>query len=120
MRGKENYNFEAFFVAEALLEMRGHSVGNPARMDIVDKKAWWSPTEKRINLSQDFTLQDALKRDIGWMANFAEAIVLLPGWEDSEGANIEFGFARIIGLQLFEYDPETKDVKPLPEPINAS
>lgn len=119
MRGKENYNFEAFFVAEALLEMRGHQVANPARMDLADKKAWWSPTEKRINLAQDFTLQDALKRDIGWMVNFAEAIVLLPGWEDSEGAAIELDFARTVGLEVCIYRGPGL-IAPLDESVNAS
>ncbi len=104
MRGHDNYNFEAFFVAEALLEMRGHKVINPARLDIEDGKAAWSPTEGRINAAPDFTIQDALRRDILAMAESCEAIVLLPGWEKSKGAKAELEFARVIGLKEFEYD----------------
>lgn len=119
MRGKKNYNFKAFFVAEALLGMRGHQVTNPARLDLEEEKASWSPVEKRINLATNFTMEDALRRDIVAMAK-NDAIALLAGWEDSEGANKELHFARTIGLQVFTYNSETEDIEPLPEPINAS
>jgi hypothetical protein len=103
MRGHKNYNFEAFFLAEALLEMKGHDVVNPARLDIDEGQAWWSPTDDRIVMAQEWKLEDAMRRDIIAMARDREAIVLLPGWEGSQGANHELTFARTIGLREFAY-----------------
>lgn len=120
MRGQENQNFRVFFVAEALLEMKGHQVVNPARLDIEQGTAEWSAHDGRLNVLRSFTIQDALRRDIVEMALHCEAIALLAGWEDSEGANKELHFARTIGLQVFTYNSETEDIESLPEPINAS
>lgn len=105
MRGYGNYNFQSFFFAEAMLRMRGHEVENPARMDIEEGKAAWIESENRIAVSKDFTIEDALRRDILAMAQGCEGIVLLPGWEKSEGANKELDFARTIGLLEYLYFP---------------
>ncbi len=119
MRGKENYNFEAFFVAEALLGMRGHEVVNPARLDLEDNKASWSPTENRINASPDFTIKDALRRDLVAMAK-CEAIAMLSGWHESEGANKELLFASVIGLKQLFYKGDGELEMLITEPVNAS
>ena len=113
MRKKRDQNFRAFFLAAAMLEMKGHTVVNPARLDIEQGTAQWSPQEKRLNVLKTFTIEDAMRRDCLEMARNCEAIALLPGWENSEGANHELGFARMCGFSVFEYDPETEDIEPL-------
>lgn len=33
----------------------------------------------------------------------AEALMLLPGWQNSPGCNRELGYAEALGLMIFEY-----------------
>lgn len=112
MRNIDDYNFPAFYTAEGLLAMKGHNVINPARMDIEEGKANWSPADGRIVLSPEFTMHNALRRDFQAMCDDRDAIVLLPGWEKSEGANEELKLARLIGLAEYEYIGNG-EVKPL-------
>jgi len=90
---ERNYNFPEFYKAQGLLEMAGHVVHNPARMDLETGKAKHSPYEGRIVTSPEFTMFDALRRDYQVIAD-CDAIVLLPGWEQSTGANKELRTAR--------------------------
>ena len=115
MRGKPDQNFRAFFMAAAMLEMKGHTVVNPARLDIEQGTAQWSPQEKRLNVLSSFTIEDAMRRDCLEMARNCYVIALLPGWENSEGANNELDFARMCGFSVVKYDPETEDIEPLDE-----
>jgi hypothetical protein len=114
MRGIPNQNFAAFFTAEALLTMKGHRVVNPARLDLETGVAFWSPSENRISMSPDFTFEDAMRRDAAAMAGQCEAIVLLPGWEKSQGANTELGFARTFGFRVYLYK-EGGEIEPYTE-----
>lgn len=103
MRGYRDYNFPAFYIAEGMLAMRGHNVKNPARMDIEEGKAHWSLADGHIVLSPEFSINDALRRDFMAMCKDRETIVLLAGWEQSDGANEELRLARLIGLAEYLY-----------------
>ena len=103
MRGRNDYNFKTFYVAEALLEMKGHKVLSPARLDIDEGQAHWNKAEGRIIVDSEFTMKKALRRDFLVMCQGCEGIVLLPGWPDSEGAKAELELARLIGMEEFEY-----------------
>lgn len=93
----QDYNFPLFFTVAALLRMQGHRVVNPAELDIREGKAEWSPAEGRINLSKHFTMRDAMRRDVleALLAR-CDTIVLLPEWQDSEGAKQELQIMRDI------------------------
>lgn len=88
----QNYNFAAFYKAQGILEMAGHIVENPARMDIEEGRAKYVAAEGRIVLAPEFTMADAMRRDVKRIAD-VDAIVLLPGWESSTGANKELRVA---------------------------
>lgn len=111
-----DYNFPAFMTAAALLRMRGHYVVNPAELDLEDGKATWSPAEGRINLSRDFTEEDALRRDAQRALEAqCNAIVLLPEWEDSVGANKELTMMRDVfrwAAYIYEGDGEIRQLEP--------
>ena len=114
MTGHDDYNFRAFFLAEAMLTMKGYRVVNPARLDIDEGVTQWNPHEKRINASPGFTRHDAMRRDILAIAQSCGSIAVLPGWEGSAGAQQEVQIAReIFGFPIFEYDPEAEDIRPL-------
>jgi hypothetical protein len=88
MRGIPESNYPAFFAAEELFRSAGWEVVNPARMDGDDKDTK-HPAE--------FYRRRALPTLIG-----CDAIALLPGWQDSPGANDELLVARMCGLDVLD------------------
>lgn len=104
MRGYKDFNFPLFYTTEALLELWGWAVSNPARLDIEDGKAAYNVAEKRIVPDTSFTIADALRRDFTVILS-CDAVALLPGWEKSEGACRELGLAIDIGLPVYFVNP---------------
>ena len=93
MSGHENYNFPAFFEAAARLKADNHEVFNPAEEDL---KQWgdFETVKKNANY------RVCLRKDLNWILDKAEAIALLPGWEQSKGASIEKALAEALGLKV--------------------
>ena len=42
-----------------------------------------------------------LSRDIDYIQEMADAVVVLPGWEDSAGAKLEVAVAQALGIPCF-------------------
>lgn len=105
MRGREHYNFPAFFAAEAALEMRGYRPVNPARLDYQEGDARWDDVKGTVVLNESFSFNAAMRRDIRAITE-CDGIALLPGWAGSEGARKEVDVARAIGLDLYRYTGE--------------
>jgi Domain of unknown function (DUF4406) len=98
MTGIPYFNFPAFHAAAAHLRSAGHQVFNPAERD----------TERHgVDISQDnhvgcpalaetthgFSLREALADDTAFICKEADAIAMLPGWENSKGARAEHALA---------------------------
>lgn len=99
MRGIPDFNFPAFFKAAELLRDQGHVVFNPAERDTLVHGPLESPTGDHKDIARTgFTLREALAADLGWICREADAIALLPGWENSRGARAEKAVAE--GLDL--------------------
>ena len=97
----QNFNFPEFYKAQALLEMAGHTVLNPARADIEERRMTYVPHEGRLVPAPTFTLPLVMRRDFVMIAD-CEAIVLLPGWEESTGARKELRVAtEDFGMPAF-------------------
>lgn len=109
IRGVPQLNFPAFYKAEALLELWGYTVINPARMDIEQGKAHWNHTLNDVILDNSFTMENALSRDFKEILHNADAIVVLDNWGPSSGANKEAAFTVSIGKDVFAF----KEDKPL-------
>lgn len=100
MRGYPEFNFPAFYAAEERLERMGFEVGNPA--------AWDDPNEVGGNATGDmeeaaqkgFSLRKALSRDMKYIAEEADAIYMLKGWEKSAGATAEHALAKALDLTI--------------------
>jgi hypothetical protein len=101
MRGFENYNFDAFFVAEAKLKEKGFKVLNPASMDLkndVDPAMFpkgfdWKNEPENIPISV-FVL-----RDVKALCKCTH-IYMLKGWRKSVGATAERAIAKWLKLEV--------------------
>ena len=86
MAGIEGYekNFKA---AEEKIKEFGHEVVNPAEID-----------------GEGMTREELLELDL-WMLEGCDAIYMLKGWQQSCGANREYGFALAKGMGvMFEVE----------------
>ena len=92
MSGYPLHNFPAFDDAAAALRAAGHVVVSPAEIDRADgfDPADTLPPER---------YGDFLRRSIRAMLD-CEAIALLPHWEASKGAWLEFQIAKAIGMPV--------------------
>lgn len=122
MRGRPGFNFPAFFAAEFELTKVGWQVFNPARMD-VQTDAWpnvesytLTLPEHRRGLTQLIKPLDGAKFDPEDFRKYArrdcrvlidylraeegDALVILPGHEESIGATAEKAVARWVALPI--------------------
>jgi hypothetical protein len=110
MRGYDRYNFDAFDKAQWTLEDAGHEVISPAQLD---RDLGFDP-DKTLE-EQGFSVEEAMRRDVHAILK-VDAIALLPGWEQSQGARTERTVAQALGLRIYEFDPEHPDALPVVSP----
>jgi hypothetical protein len=87
MTGLPDLNFPAFHQAAEWLRGMGHEVVNPAE----------------INPDHHMSWEACMRSDIAALVT-CDAIMLLPGWEDSRGAKLEHHIAERLGLRI-EFAP---------------
>lgn len=105
MRGIPEFNFPAFHAAAKELRGLGHFVFSPAEKDNERHGADISKgnangCEETAAKERGFNLREALGVDIAWICAEADAIALLPGWENSKGARAELHTAIALGLKV--------------------
>ena len=105
MRGYADFNFPAFHAAAAELRAAGYEVCSPAEHD---NNSGFDPTGMKGDNAElgpsGFNLCAALAWDLDYVCNHAEGVVLLPGWEASNGANAEQYAARAVGKPVMTLD----------------
>lgn len=92
MTGIEEYNYPAFFAAEDRFKAAGWKVFNPARHD-----ASWITDD----MDPDWVRAQYMRQDIIDVMD-ADAIALLPGYENSKGALAELTVARILCKEVLD------------------
>lgn len=97
MTGKPDWNFPAFFEAERQLSELGYEVINPAHNDgpTVELALQSAGDPSRPN----HTWAYYMKRDLPHVLA-VDALCVLPGWQESRGAQLEVQVAEAIGLPL--------------------
>lgn len=100
MRGHKLHNFPAFFSASLALKKLGHQVVNPAERDMAQGL---DPTNGDLE-SQGIDIGALFEFDFQAILD-TDAMVLLPGWESSSGAQAERVVAHFTRRKVFEYDP---------------
>ena len=84
MTGKPDLNEPLFRSTEERLREMGHEVFNPH------------------NVQKQPSYRDYLANDLAWICERADALVVLPGWEDSPGSKAEVAVADCIDLPIYE------------------
>lgn len=103
MRGIPQFNFPAFMEAAKFLREQGNEVFNPAERD---EQTYGKETSNSATGNLDdvkacgFNLREALGADLAWICAEADAIALLPNWDNSKGVRAELATANALGLQV--------------------
>lgn len=112
MRGHDDLNFPAFFEAEELAREYFPDADflNPAREDMLRFNLLASPRDAGLwlNTEGNFTHDDlraALRDDLSYIADKSTAVIALPGWEDSRGAQAEVATADALGIPVYYFEP---------------
>lgn len=105
MRGIPEFNFPAFYAAAAKLRDAGHAVFNPAERDNerhgTDISVGNATGDEEVAAkAHGFNLREALADDLDFICREADAIALLPGWENSKGVAAERATAVALGLEV--------------------
>lgn len=95
MRGWPENNFPAFSEAVRELESRGFRMTSPHQMDL---DLGFNPSDIP---SEEF-IKECILRDLEAISQ-SEAIVFLPGWQESEGAMAEYHVAKWMGKPCLLY-----------------
>ena len=85
MTGLPGHNFPAFHAEAARLRALGYTVVNPAEINHVRPGDW----------------HQCLRADLKALLD-CDAIVLLDGWETSQGAHLELHVAHRVGLEVLQ------------------
>jgi len=117
MSGIPQYNIPAFDAASWALRAAGWDIVSPAELDHPEVRAacMASPDGGKIGQTNGIggTWGDFLARDVKIVADQVDAIVLLPGWENSKGANLEAFVGTLCKKTFYLYNAG----KPIPTNI---
>lgn len=114
------FNFPAFDALAASLRRAGHEVISPAELDDPEDRAaaLASPDGSALDYGNGVkaTWGDFLARDVKLLADDGiEAIVVLPGWQQSRGARLEtFVGNALCGMPVYTWDATYEYLKPVP------
>lgn len=98
MTGLPDFNYPAFFEAEEMIRALGHTPLNPGRND-------GKTVEDAVKFAGDpdnpaHPWEYYLRRDIPKVVS-ADGLVMLPGWQNSRGANLEVHIATSLSMPLY-------------------
>ena len=97
MRGYPEYNFPAFEEAENRLQILGHEVKSPHRMDL---EIGFDPRQDAWTQEDSYK---AIRRDVEAII-WCDVVVMLPGWDRSVGARAEHGIGQWAGKTILPYE----------------
>jgi hypothetical protein len=115
MTGIPQMNFPCFDDAASALRQRGYEVVSPAELDSPESRAAALASEDGTpaGYAEGETWGQFLARDVKLIADEGiQAIVVLPGWQESRGARLETFVARLCGLPILKY-PHLDPVAPI-------
>lgn len=102
MTGLPGLNFRAFNDAASHLRSHGYDAVNPAELHQADPSDW----------------NACMRTDIKALCD-CDALVALPGWHSSRGANLEVELANRIGIRVFFFNPRVLEISMPPGSVAA-
>ena len=84
MSDKPDFNYPAFAVATEALRAAGHLILSPHE-----------------GADPNWSWEECLRQSLTDMLLECHAIALLPGWETSRGACIEYDIAKVLGFKVY-------------------
>jgi len=103
MRGYAEFNHPAFLTAARLIRGTGHEVFSPAEHDAEAGLDVTGMTGSQAELdAAGQSLRDLLGTALAWITSSADAVVVMPGWEESAGARAEAATALALGLPVHD------------------
>lgn len=90
MSGYPGHNYETFAWVTRLLRRQGWDIISPAEVN---------PGQENAEFSEGL-FRECMQKDIHALTD-CDAIILLPGWEHSRGAHIEFDLAKRLGHEIY-------------------
>lgn len=114
MAGIHNFNFDAFHWVASRLRAGGDEAVNPAELDDLDPVTP-SGVDPETATVLPAARAEYLRRDFRHLIE-CDAVVLLPGWERSTGANAELWVARTLGLLVYRWEPGVGGGQPVYDP----
>jgi hypothetical protein len=107
MRGIVEFNFPLFYAEADKLRSFGHIVFSPAERDNERhgtdiSKGNITGDEAQAARDYGFNAREAFGADFAWICAKADAVALLPGWENSKGATAERAVGIALGLEIIE------------------
>ena len=95
MNGIKDFNFPMFDRVAAEYRRLGYEVFSPADND---RKLFG--TNDISEITKKSTYRECLAEDVNWICKHAEIMVMLPGWEKSKGALIEWSLANCLDIPI--------------------
>ena len=102
MTGLPSFGAEEFRKAARVLRERGFEVVSPLEMDEAAGISVDGLTGFEDLSDQGFNIRATLANDIRVVLLDVDAVVLLPGWSDSQGAIAEYAAAHAAGVPAWE------------------
>lgn len=96
MKGYVNKNFPAFEATAATLREAGFTIVSPHEIEV----------PQRVGMA---TVVDYLRADMRALLDCTD-IILMQGWPQSRGCNIELAIARELHMGVHFFDPLTEEV----------
>lgn len=99
--GIENWQ-DIFMAAERDLMLHLHArfyIFNPVKIAKDLERSF------KVNIGKMPGYTDYMREDIKILAR-CNAICMLPGWKRSKGARLEYRIAKILNMQILEFQPE--------------
>ena len=97
--GVENWQDNFLAAEKELLELSGgFCVINPVTLSKNVEELF-----AKLEKTPDYT--DYMRKDVKELSS-CNAICMLPGWKRSKGARLEYRIAKILNMQILEFQPE--------------
>jgi hypothetical protein len=104
MRGYPHFNAPAFAAAAGRIRRLGHECFSPAEQSIKlfgeSVRTNAAGDEGKMGGDERTVARTVFHLDLSYICLYAEAVALLPNWQESRGARAEKAVAEALGLSI--------------------